>query len=100
MEILQWNKADFSKGLNIEVMSENESAKEIKITLAQGSSLDEHKAPSKISVQVLRGEIEFGVEGEIYHLKALDCIYLDSGVLHHLKGLQDSIVRLSLYKQA
>lgn len=99
MQILEWSKVDFSQGLSIKPMAENESVKEISITLAKDSVLSEHKAPSKISVQVLSGEIEFGVGEEVFLLKALDCIYLDAGIMHCLKGLQNSIVRLSLYKK-
>ncbi|WP_300222319.1 cupin domain-containing protein [uncultured Helicobacter sp.] len=99
MQILEWSKADFSEGLSIKAMSENESVKEIQITLAKESVLNEHKAPSKISVQVLSGRIEFGVEGEVFELKALDCIFVDAGVLHHLKGIENSILRLSIYKK-
>lgn len=98
MQILDWSNVDFNKGLSIKPMNENESVKEISITLPKDAVLKEHKAPCKISVQVLSGEIEFGVGEEVFILKALSNIYLDEGVLHHLRGLKDSIVRLSLYK--
>ncbi|RDU69487.1 cupin [Helicobacter cholecystus] len=98
MQVLDWSKVDFTQGVKITPMKENQSVKEILITLPKEGVLSEHKAPYNIGVQVLSGEIEFGVQGEVLVLKALENIYLDTGVLHHLKGLKDSIVRLSLYK--
>lgn len=98
MQILDWKDVDFTQGMSIKPMHENESVKEILITLPKDEILSEHKAPSKISVQVLNGEIEFGVGEEVFILKTLENIYLDAGVVHYLKGLKDSIIRLSLYK--
>lgn len=97
MQVKKWNEADFSTERNIEVMFEYGGSKEIKITLAKGGKLEDHKAPKQIGVQVLSGKIKFGVEGEYFEMDAMDSIFLEQGVVHSLEGLENSIVRLSLY---
>lgn len=97
MQVKKWNEADFSVERNIEVMFEYEGSKEIKITLAKGGKLEDHKAPKQIGVQVLSGKIKFGVGGEYFEMGTMDSIFLAQGVVHSLEGLENSIVRLSLY---
>lgn len=97
MQVKKWNEADFGVEKNIEVMFEHNGSKEIKITLAKGAKLEDHKAPKQIGVQVLSGKIKFGVEGEHFEMSTMDSIFLEQGVMHSLEGLENSIVRLSLY---
>lgn len=97
MQVKKWKQADFATYRNIEVMFEYEGSKEIKITLAKGSKLEDHQAPKQICVQVLSGAIKFGVGGEYFEMGELESIFLEQGVVHSLEALQDSIVRLSLY---
>lgn len=97
MQVKKWNEADFSVERKIEVMFEYEGSKEIKITLAKGGKLEDHKAPKQIGVQVLSGKIKFGVGGEFFEMEEMDSIFLEQGVIHSLEGLGNSIVRLSLY---
>lgn len=82
----------------IKVMMETEVSKEIRIAMDSGQIMKEHKAPFPISVQVLEGEIDFGVQGENVQMKSGDLIALESNVLHDLKAKQRSIIRLTLSK--
>lgn len=98
-KIINWSNAVFEpKAVKIEPKAENESTKEIQITMAKDSIMKEHKAPFAIFVQVLNGEIDFDVSGKTYRLKSLDMISVDANVPHSLCALVDSIVRLSLAK--
>ena len=77
---------------------ETSFTKEIRITFKEGQVMKEHKAGYPIIVHLLKGEVEFGVENEIYNLKEGDILALDANVPHDLKAFQESIVRLSLSK--
>jgi len=96
-----WQNNDFSK-LGVTLLCETDASKELRITMPEGSTLDEHFAPATIIVQVLSGEIEFGVqsegEEEIFMLGALEMISLAPNVVHRLLAKRDSIVRLTLSK--
>lgn len=98
-KIINWSNAVFEpKAVKIEPKAENESTKEIQITMAKDSIMKEHKAPFSIFVQVLSGNIEFEVQEQKFDMQTLDMIGLDANVPHSLKAKQDSIIRLSLAK--
>ena len=70
--------------------------RQLKINVHCASQMKEHKAPFDISVQLLRGELEFSVSSEKVVLKELDMVCLKANEPHSLRALQNSIVRLSL----
>lgn len=89
---------DIFEGVKSAMLCESEFSKEIRITMAKDSIMKEHNAPSAIIVQILRGEIEFEMSGDIVVMSELDMITLPAFVPHSLKALKDSIIRLSLSK--
>ncbi|MBT0826246.1 hypothetical protein [Campylobacter lari] len=54
--------------------------------------MKDHKAPFDITIQVLKGSIDFGVLNQKIVLKALDSISLKAHEIHNLLALEDSIV--------
>ncbi|MBT0793550.1 hypothetical protein KJQ87_00505 [Campylobacter lari] len=54
--------------------------------------MKDHKAPFDITIQVLKGFIDFGVLNQKIVLKALDSISLKAHEIHNLLALEDSIV--------
>ena len=80
------------------VILETSFSKEIRILLAKGQKMKEHKTPFPIGVHVLEGAIDFGVQGEIYYLEKGVIIALEGNISHDLTALKDSVVRLSLSK--
>lgn len=100
MEVISWNNTEFIQGqIDIKVLSENKSAKEIQIIMAENALMKEHKAEFDITVQVLKGKIEFNIKNEKIILAELDMIALQASVPHSLYALKDSVIRLSLAKQ-
>ncbi len=81
------------------LLCETEFSKEIRILFKEGQVMKEHQAPFPIIVQVFRGEIDFGVEGENVLLSEGDMINLSANVPHDLKANKESVVRLTLSKQ-
>ncbi len=51
-----------------------------------GQSMKEHQTPFPIIVHILKGEIDFGVKGEVshLHLSAGDILSLEGGIPHDL----------------
>ena len=49
-------------------------------------------------VELLEGEIIFGVEGQNYEVKKGDLLTLSGGVPHNLIAKKESVIRLTLSK--
>ncbi len=97
MNIINWNHTDFSS-FKTAILHENDSSKEIQITMPKDSEMKEHFAPFAISVQVLCGKIWFKIQDEEYTLNSLDMITVDPKIKHSLGAFENSIIRLSLSK--
>ncbi|MGY8910463.1 MAG: cupin domain-containing protein [Flavobacteriales bacterium] len=83
---------------SISMLLDTEFSKEIQIVFENEQIMKSHKAPFPITVQVLEGSINFGVNGEIKELQTGDLIYLDANIVHNLTALSQSVVRLTLSK--
>ena len=83
----------------VSLLMETDFTKEIRIIFKKDQSMDEHQAPFPITVQIVEGDIDFGVKGEVYRMNRGDLITLSGGVPHDLKALTDSVVRLTLSKK-
>lgn len=77
---------------------ETDFSKEISIAFKEGQIMKDHKAPYPIMVQVLKGNIDFGVQNKVIKLLTGDLISLKENVIHNLKANEDSVVRLTLSK--
>lgn len=82
----------------IKVLLETSFTKEIRIAFRAGQMMKEHKTSFPIVVQMVEGLLDFGVKGDILHLKKGDLIALESDVPHDLKAIENSVVRLTLTK--
>ncbi|OIQ27130.1 MAG: cupin [Bacteroidetes bacterium MedPE-SWsnd-G2] len=82
----------------VSLLFETDNTKELKIVMSTNSIMKEHKTPYPIVVELFEGEINFGVNNEVYHLKKGDILALDGGVPHDLVCTANAIIRLSLSK--
>lgn len=100
MQIESFNKnIEYGKDKVVtKLLLETPFSKEIRILLAEGQSMKEHKTAYPIAVHVLEGEIEFGVQGNQHTLHEGDIISLEANIPHDLTAKKDSVVRLTLSK--
>lgn len=92
---------DLEFGMNkpaIKLILETDFTKEIRILMKKGQEMKEHQTPFPIVVELLEGEIIFGVLGENYNIKKGDMLTLSGGVPHHLVAEEDSVIRLTISK--
>lgn len=82
----------------IKPMLDSDFGKEIRIAFQDGQVMKEHKTKFPITVMTMRGSIEFGVGEKTVILNEGDVIVLEGNVMHELKALAESVVRLSLHK--
>ncbi|MBA6156414.1 AraC family ligand binding domain-containing protein [Tenacibaculum sp. S7007] len=82
----------------VSLLLDTDFSKEIRVVFKKGQTMEDHQAPFAIIVQVIKGSIDFGVEGEVKQMNTGDIISLKPQVVHNLTATEESIVRLSLSK--
>ncbi|MBC7654067.1 MAG: cupin, partial [Oligoflexus sp.] len=82
----------------IKVLFETSFTKEIRIAMKKGTQMKEHKTSFPIVVEIVEGEINFGIQNQIKNLEKGDLIALEVSIPHSLEAIEDSIVRLTLTK--
>ena len=82
----------------IKAILETDFTKEIRILMRENQEMKEHQTLFPIVVELLEGEIIFGVEGQNYEVKKGDLLTLSGGVPHNLIAKKESVIRLTLSK--
>jgi len=82
----------------IKVLFETSFTKEIRIAMKAGTEMKKHQTSFPIVVEMVDGNLDFGVNNEVLKLEKGDLIALEGSVPHDLKAKTDSIVRLTLTK--
>ena len=82
----------------IKAILETDFTKEIRILMRENQEMKEHQTPFPIVVELLEGEIIFGVEGQNYEVKKGGLLTLSGGVPHNLIAKKESVIRLTLSK--
>lgn len=99
------NTASFFKDLEfsdekviIKSLIDSKFSKEIRIAFKQNQVMKEHKTKFPITVMILQGSIAFSIDRQTTILNQGDMIALEGNIMHELKALEQSVVRLSLHK--
>ncbi|MEN8254274.1 MAG: cupin [Verrucomicrobiota bacterium] len=85
-------------GPAITVLFQTDATKEVRIVFKDGQRMKEHQTPYPITVAMVDGELDFGVNGEVLNLVKGDLLNLEGSVPHDLLAKSDCIVRLTLSK--
>lgn len=83
----------------IKAVLETRTSKEVRIALAKGQEMKEHKAPFPIVVELFRGKLDFSVGEETLEMEEGGLVALEADVPHALLAREDSVVRLTLHKK-
>ncbi|HMN37719.1 MAG TPA: cupin domain-containing protein [Hyphomicrobium sp.] len=68
----------------------------IRLIVQAGAEIPEHKVSGNLTLHCLEGHIELGVESAPIVLKAHEWVYLDGGVPHSVKAIEDSSLLLTI----
>lgn len=67
----------------------------VRLVVAAGSTIPEHKVAGFITLFCLEGHVVLGVDREI-ELRRGDWIYLERGMAHWVRGVEDSALLLTI----
>lgn len=100
MKITKWlEDVDFFDGkIQIESIHETDTTQEVRIILPEGKAMKEHKAPSSITIQVLKGKVWLDTDGIRHELYYGDMVSLDENIPHFLGAFKNSVIRITLSK--
>ncbi|WP_439629420.1 cupin domain-containing protein [Gemmata sp.] len=73
-----------------------EKVEVIRLVMAAGKALAEHKARGEITVQCLEGKIAFTALGRTHDLAAGQMLYLPAGEPHSVRCLEDASLLLTV----
>ena len=73
-----------------------ETVEVVRLVMAAGKELREHKAPGEIMVQCLEGRIDFTALGKTEELTARQMLYLAAGEPHSVKCVEEASFLLTL----
>ena len=87
---------DNLKNLKTHTLAKNGDLEIIRLVILEGNEIMTHKAPGRMTLQCLEGEIIFTTMGKDINLKAGTMLYLDAEELHSLKAVKDSSLLLTI----
>lgn len=69
----------------------------IRLVIPRGTDVPRHQVLGSITVHCLEGRVQFGFGETVTELAAHQWIYLEGGAPHSVKGLEDSVLLLTIY---
>ena len=86
INILENSNEMNGKPITITKVLETPFSKEIRICIAEGHTMKEHQAPYDIVIMIVKGNIDFAVNGDMHKLKKVICyIWMQK---YHIRCLQ------------
>jgi len=89
----------FSDKPQVTLMYESSVSKEIRICMAKGNIMKEHKAPGAISIMLLKGKLLLGSKGDEISMEEGEMVSFEPKVAHSLEAMEECIIRLTLSKE-
>jgi quercetin dioxygenase-like cupin family protein len=73
-----------------------EAMEVIRMVIPEGKTIAEHSVEGEITLQCLKGAVEFMIEGTAQSLSKDDWLHLDKKVPHTLKAQEDTVLLLTI----
>jgi quercetin dioxygenase-like cupin family protein len=73
-----------------------EAMEVIRMALPEGKQIKEHSVEGEITVQCLKGKVQFRVGDETKYLSTEDWIFLEGGVPHAVHANEDAVLLLTI----
>jgi quercetin dioxygenase-like cupin family protein len=73
-----------------------EQVEVIRLIVPAGKEIAEHKAKGDITVQCVEGRVAFTALGKTQHLDVGKLLYLPTGELHSVKGIENASLLLTI----
>jgi len=89
-------KKPWQHGLYAKTLFKKDDFRAVLITMEGAAKMKEHHADGTVSVQVLKGRIRVGAEGQIYDLPAGNLLTLGASIKHEVESLEDSAFLLTI----
>jgi quercetin dioxygenase-like cupin family protein len=83
-------------GAKTTTLIKSESLEVVRLVMAAGKEIAEHRAPGAITVHCLEGKIGFTALGKSVELTAGQLLYLPAGEPHSVKCVEDASFLLTL----
>jgi len=87
-----------SNGIVSRTLLRAPNARVVLFGFAEGQELTEHTSTQTAMVQVLSGECDFSLSGQVHKLKAGDFLYMPANAPHALKATTQFSMLLTLVK--
>jgi quercetin dioxygenase-like cupin family protein len=84
---------------SVTILLETSSTKELRICLAKGVLMADHKSPFPIVIHIQEGSVALNIAGVMHDLEKGELIGLEGAIMHNLTANENSIIRLSIHKQ-
>jgi quercetin dioxygenase-like cupin family protein len=88
------------EGHNAKTLVKNESLRIVLIDMHEGAQLGEHRTASRISIQVLTGNVSVRLPGRSYAVAAGQLLAVDESIPHDVEALEPSTFLLTLAREA
>lgn len=78
-------------------LMKTEEFEAIRLVVPAGIDIPEHDVPGSITLQCLEGRVLLGLRSTTLELGPHRWVYLDGGVSHSIRGLEDSSLLLTIF---
>ena len=89
-------KKPWPSGIHSKTLFKKNDLRCVLIAMESAAIMKEHHADGTISVQVLKGRLRFGAQGNQYELAAGNLLSLGASIKHDLHALEDSAFLLTI----
>ncbi|MGI8770729.1 MAG: cupin domain-containing protein [Acidobacteriaceae bacterium] len=86
----------WASGVHSRTLFKKPDLRVVLIAMEKAARMKEHHADGTLSVQVLKGQVRFGVQGRTYDLRAGNLLTLSASIKHDVEALENSAFLLSI----